>query len=214
MIRVMGVDVGYALPGLCVVEVDGTTLKSLLHAEGFKTKGLTTKQRRTGGVTTIYKSADDARRMLEISDRIAEIVEKFQPDLAVLELPTAGAKSASAIKAMALASATAVVTFRRLGVEQAYITPRQNKWGSTQDKDAQKVAVHVAAKRLFPDFKWPLKKKGNLDKETAWAISDAISCVSTWASVFNRQLAAPTRSPQATRLSLPSELELTSPELQ
>ena len=183
-LKILGLDAGWSRPGAVVVEVEGKVLRRLLHAEALHTVGLTTDERRKGGVTLIYKSTDDARRMLEISDWLANLVAVYQPDLAVLELPSTGGKSAAAIKGMTAAAAVAVVTFRRLGLTQAYITPQQNKWGATRNREAQKEAMYASARKIFPDFKWPVKKKGTLDKEQAWAIADAIGCVSTWSASF------------------------------
>lgn len=174
----LGIDSGYVAPGFVVIDWPTTGLSHIKHAECFRTKGLTGKQRKH---RKVYKSHDDARRCIEVSDRIELLVRHHRPDAAVVELPSAGAKSAGAIKGMALGAATTIVTLHRLGVPAHYITPGANKAGSTTDREAQKDAVLAAVKTQWPDFvDWPrMKRKDAPDLSSCWAIADAASCVLT-----------------------------------
>lgn len=176
--KILGVDCGWLAPGFAVVESDS---RSVVHAECFQTTGLTAKQR---SKLDVYKSEDDARRMIEISTRIKKIANDFQPDLAVLELPTGGGKSSNAVKAMALGTCVAVVTLNHLEIPVIYITPRANKLAATNNPGAEKDEMVSAIQREFPSYtSWPhmVSKRNNhrLDDIQCWAIADALSCVLT-----------------------------------
>lgn len=173
-----GIDCGYAAPGFAIVDAYAGC-GTVLYAECFRTKGLSKKQR---NAQDVYKSHDDARRCITVSDEIKRLVEIYDPDYAVVELPSAGAKSATAIKGMALGAATTVVTLHRLDVPVLYITPGANKRGSTDDRNAQKDAVKDAVQKIWPAFNgWPkLKKKNALDREACWAVADALSTIYTY----------------------------------
>ena len=172
-----GIDCGFAAPGFCIVDA-GTGYGRVLFGECFRTKGLTKQQRNKQDV---YKSHDDARRCIAVSDEIVRIADVYKPDMAIIELPSAGAKSATAIKGMALGAATTVVTLHRLGIPVHYITPGANKKGSTADRNAEKNEVLAAVRKAWPTFiGWPkLKRKDALDLNECWAIADALSTVMT-----------------------------------
>lgn len=177
--RIFGIDCGFVAPGFAIVE---TEPMRLIHGECLITTAFKKVKRKD-----TYKSDDDARRMVEVSDKIAEIVDLFKPDMAVLELPSAGGKSSSAVKGMAIGAAVAVVTLRRLGFgpgqafPMVYITPRANKIASTRNPTAEKDEVFAAILNLpnFNSFNWPrqVHHKDKFDTTRCWAIADAVSAV-------------------------------------
>jgi Holliday junction resolvasome RuvABC endonuclease subunit len=174
----LGIDSGFAAPGFAVVDA-GDGHDKVLHGSCFHTKGLTEKQR---DKKDVYKSDDDARRCVRISDEIEKLVRAHKPDLAIVELPSAGARDAAAIKGMALGAATTVVTLHRLGVPARYISPAENKRGSAGAPDAEKDDVLAAVKKAWPDFAgWPMKKTKATepDLDDCYAVADALSCVLT-----------------------------------
>lgn len=181
MSTILGIDCGFAAPGFAVVSTStpgDTGYGIVLYAECFRTKALTKQQRKE---SSVYKSNDDARRCIEVSDKIERIVSVYKPDIAVIELPSAGAKSSGAIRGMALGAATTVVTLHRLGVAMRYITPGANKKGSTTDRNAEKEAVIAAVRKVWPSYAgWPkLKRKDALDISSCEAVADALSAVYT-----------------------------------
>ena len=183
-LTILGLDAGFSLPGIAVLShslSDGLTMD---WAAALQTSATSKKDR---AKEHIYKSDDDARRVMEISDWLASAVLEFDPHHIVVELPSSGAKSAGGIRGMALAAATAVATFKRLGYGGStlhFVTPGQNKKGSTGDRNAEKEAVLAAIKAKFPSFaRWPQKsgprKKPGPDLPAQFAAADAASAILT-----------------------------------
>ncbi len=181
---ILGLDAGFSLPGLALLSFSTSDGLKLEWVSALKTEAISKKTR---AKEHIYKSDDDARRVGEISDWIAQAVADFDPQHIVVELPSSGAKSAGGIRGMALAAATAVATFRRLGYRGPtlhFVTPGQNKSGSTGDRNAEKEAVLAAIKQRFPGFDgWQQKagprKKSGPDLPAQFASADAASAVIT-----------------------------------
>jgi Holliday junction resolvasome RuvABC endonuclease subunit len=195
-LKVLGVDAGFTAPGFAVVDI-GQGCR-VLFAECLQTEaygGASKKKRRR---LDVYKSEDDARRMVEISRRLAWIVGTYLPDLAVVELPSAGGKSSSAVKGMAIGAAVAVTTLYGLGIPQVYVSPRENKLASTGDPYAEKDAMLAAARRRYT-LTWPtLKRSTKLDGPRCWAIADALGAITAWLSRWSPQLPRPaTRPPRS-----------------
>ena len=180
---IFGIDAGFNAPGFSIVDQsdsDPTKLR-VLFSECFETEAYA-----GGDRDETYKSVDDARRMVEISKRIAELVRKYKPDVAVVELPTGGAKSSSAIKGMAIGAAVTVTTLYQLDVPRVLITPSENKAAETGHRDAEKDEVFDAVRRRFPDFDgWPRVSKRakkrwrgtDLDELRCYAMSDSLSTI-------------------------------------
>ncbi len=180
-LRILGIDSGYTAAGFTVVETDLRSPGKIIHGECYETAaygGTTSKKKRE----SIYKSEDDASRVIAVSDRITELVVRFSPDLSVIELPTGGGKNSGAVKGMAIGATLTVVTLRRCGVDQIYVTPRANKIGSTGNPNAEKPEVFAAVRATYPAFVWPRMKKDptRYDDELCWAIADAASAVLTY----------------------------------
>jgi Holliday junction resolvasome RuvABC endonuclease subunit len=176
---VLGIDCGFTLPGLAVVRYDDHRAPQLTFGCAVATTGVTAKKRKT---QKLYKSEDDARRMLEISDAVAAVINEWRPALAVLELPSGGGRSSNAVKGMAIGASVAVVTCHRLDVPLAYVTAGASKKSTAEERHAQKESVLMHVRSTFPDYDgWPRMKKANkLDLNRCFAIADAASAVLTW----------------------------------
>jgi Holliday junction resolvasome RuvABC endonuclease subunit len=180
---ILGIDCGLSKPGAAIVELGhlagGGPLGQVRLGECLVTSATSKKERQKAHA---YKSEDDARRMDEISDWLGRLVSVWRPDVAVVELPSAGGQSAGAIRGMAIGSAIAVVTLRCHGVPRHYITPGANKLASGGNRLAEKQQVWDAVRAAWPEWDgWPrlkLKSKAHLhDEEQCCAIADALSCV-------------------------------------
>jgi Holliday junction resolvasome RuvABC endonuclease subunit len=186
-----GWDTGLCLPGLALVETAPTSkFGKVIHAEAFQPKAINTEDK--------YKSAIDAERISQILIRVWKLVDEYKPDVIVAELPTGGAKSASAIRGMAYStsSATSIISALRYfkpsyTFQYVPITPLQNKKGSNldykrsrgkEDSEQSKWEVLSSVSKIWPDFEFPKKKKNptELDDAKAWAIADSLSCILTY----------------------------------
>ena len=66
--RILGIDPGMAIVGYCILDVDGTSI-NLLSSGSIRTE----------------KDKRESARLLEISNDIELIIEKFEPDVAAIE---------------------------------------------------------------------------------------------------------------------------------
>jgi Holliday junction resolvasome RuvABC endonuclease subunit len=178
---IIGLDVGMSLPGIAVIDTGHDVIDTgqLIWGEAVKTKALTKKQRKKD---LVYKSVDDARRMIMVSDAIARVVAKYRPELAVLELPSGGGKNSNAVKGMAIGATIAVVSFQRLDVKMEYVTAHASKLSTADERFAEKEDVFMQVRARFPDYdSWPrLKRKDAYDMNQCFAIADACSAALTW----------------------------------
>lgn len=174
----MGVDAGFGAPGIAIVEVTNeTTLIGSRVVELFCC--VTTRDQDRDYV--IY---DDACRIRAVADLFNDVLRKYTPDLAVVELPHGGAKSALAIKGMAYASAIAITTFHTRRIRTAYLNPYTNKRASTGDHQADKEMVICGVVSRWESIPWIpkvyKKKKPALispDSQKQEACADALSAV-------------------------------------
>lgn len=185
--NVMGIDAGWAAGGAAVVAIpdDLSDLGEVLQVACTRTERAAKHKRQS-------VTHDDAGRIRFISDQLAEIYERWKPEVVVVELPTGGAMNSGGIKGMALATATVVATLARLGAHVMLITPRANKLASTGDPEAEKSAVIAGVKRHWAWIPWIPKRtqKSNVeDQGNREAVADALSTVLAWhaAEVKRRQ---------------------------
>lgn len=179
MKKILGIDCGWSKPGFALVEIRTTAPGTVVYSECFETHAMAGKQRKK---LSVKKYADDARRVIELSDKIAEVCSTYRPDVVVVEMPTSGGQSASALKGMCMGAATLVATLRRVGITPIMITPTQNKHAAGGDKELEKQRVVDSVKAVWPDYAgWPRMKKykDRFDNESCWAIADALSCILT-----------------------------------
>lgn len=150
MSLVLGVDVGFTATGLVLIDVPASTIVACAVIR-------TERQAKKRGIRV---ADDDAERVVTLRRGILEFLDPPIGDTPTLklivnrlagivaELPHAGAKSARAIRSMALATGAVVATLDELGLPVEYVTPRDVKL-ITGSAKAEKVDVQMAvAKRL------------------------------------------------------------------
>jgi hypothetical protein len=201
---IFGIDAGLTAPGFAVVETsDKNETGKVLLAECFIPEW---KKDANGKVAKLKKTEHDAWRIGQIVRRMLYITEEYKPEVIVAELPTGGAKSGGAIRGMAYSTAMTVSTIEAMLFygknpthwinEIVYISPLENKKGGTgqlkwhADENQGKWDVFVAITKIWPDVKWPMKKKPKTEHDDAkcWAIADALSCVATFLRKYAKSL--------------------------
>lgn len=181
---IFGIDAGLTGPGLAVASVTNTT-KKVLHAECFIPSDYHTIKR---------VSEQDFNRVQQIVRHTWSLCHRFQPHVVIIELPTGGAKSAGAIRGMAysISMNAAIVeglpNFLQKPAIIELITPLENKKGGTNVTkwkvpiEQGKWEIVAAMTNQWPGVNWPRKKRNPVeyDDAKAWAIADALSCISTF----------------------------------
>jgi Holliday junction resolvasome RuvABC endonuclease subunit len=154
----MGIDAGMAKPGLSVVNVLGPTWQSIGSTVLFS--GYYETAREADKNTSV--ASDDARRIRDSCSWIRANVLQFRPRRVVVELPVSGAKSAMALKCMAMASSYTVAVLHMMedviGSPAILYSPYDTKKVCTGDAHADKSLMIEAAKRTWPDVQFPMKK--------------------------------------------------------
>lgn len=155
---VMGIDAGYGRPGLSVVKFTGDKWdhrqSKLLFSGFFETERQSDKNTKV--------AVDDARRIGESCTWMRSLVLQHCPDLVVVEMPLSGAKSALAIKGMAMAAGytVALLTLMQadLQFKVLYYSPYDTKRICTGNHHAEKEEMVKAAMDAWPDVNFPMKK--------------------------------------------------------
>lgn len=169
---VLGLDAGFSLPGYAVVD---TVENTVLCCGGISTARTSKKERKNQ--PNFYVSHDDARRVTHIFAELKQIVNRYKPTVACVELPIGAGRSSAAVKGMAYAAAISAVLVYDCELEPVWITPRQNKLASTGIADAEKEQVWEGVQRRFANVSWPRNRRGDYDRLTCWAIADALSTI-------------------------------------
>lgn len=167
---ILGIDAGFSAPGFCVIERVENSWE-YIHGSCVITK-----------CGSGYKSHDDARRISLIADHIKDLVESYKPDIAAVELPSAGAKNSSALRGMAYATASTSASLHCCSVRMFPVTPRGSKVFMTKDPNAEKCSMIKATMSAVRGFVPPSRLKRKimvLDEVRAAAIADAISAAIT-----------------------------------
>ena|SRR2546425_5225102 len=177
---ILGIDAGFSAPGLAVVDCPGINdgYGDVLWTECVRPAPADKKELRRQGLSLTH---GHAWRIVKIVDRLAEAVAHYRPRVAAVELPTGGARSASAIRGMAFSTSMTVATLHTLKVPIYHVTPLKSKRGSTaSEKAADKDMVVDAVASCWP-IDWPmLKTASRPDKISCWAIADALSAALTF----------------------------------
>jgi Holliday junction resolvasome RuvABC endonuclease subunit len=166
---ILGIDVGFAKPGICVIDTSIGDQWRVLHTSILKTA----PGKKQAGE---YVSHLDAARMVLVARWMRDVVRTHRPTQACIELPSGGARNATAIRSMAMASGTTVATLAVLDVPTRYVTPRETKLFMTGDADAEKVQMVDAVARRFPSMTWPGAA------EARAAIADAVAAALFYAT--------------------------------
>lgn len=132
---------GYAVWGLSKISSD------LIGFGVIKTEK---SQRKTTRV-----SDDDASRCCDIAEGLHDLIKKYNPDVALMELPISGAKSATALKCMSMASACAIAAFKVLEIPVEFAAPQEVKLAAIGKRSATKGEMIAWAKEIYPHDDYP-----------------------------------------------------------
>jgi crossover junction endodeoxyribonuclease RuvC len=151
-VTVLGIDPGFANIGLMSIQLQGRKSKALATFS-IETKKPPKKRR------TLREADDDVRRLEEIEDRFRVIMEEVNPDIVAMErVPRL--KNASATRQCALAWGAMHAICRNGKIPVLIYDTDVIKKRVTGDKQASKVKMVNALKKIFPRFKdWPEGKR-------------------------------------------------------
>jgi Holliday junction resolvasome RuvABC endonuclease subunit len=159
--KVAGIDIGFSNMGISIFEVKNQTME-YLDSECFRSK----KAKKSKD----YVSLQDVARIEFIMFGTMNFLRMHNPELVIIELPTGGAKSSRAARALGIATCMCVDIPVMLKCKHIYVSPRDVKKITTGDENAEKDAIIKAVGILFPDF---LKHKPWKHEH----IADSIGCV-------------------------------------
>lgn len=148
--RILGIDPGMAIVGYCILDVDGTSI-NLLSSGSIRTE----------------KDKRESARLLEISNDIELIIEKFEPDVAAIE-KLFFFRNRTTVMPVAHARGVILSALEKHSVEIAEYTPMEVKQVLTGYGRADKKEVERMVK-IFLD----VEKLPKLD-DTVDAIAIAI----------------------------------------
>lgn len=158
---VVGIDQSLVCTGLVALELRGDTW-NVREATCIRTKPDTK-------ASHLYKADQDGLRLDEVSAGLeAFLVRTPGPRLVAMEAP-AGAQSATAAKALALAYATVRTTLRMMGIAPLVVQAHHAKKAATGSASATKEDVERAMRQAYT---WPDAKRS---KPEAEAIADALA---------------------------------------
>jgi len=143
MSNMVAIDVGFASMGVVVLCIRAHAY-DLVYKEVISTKPSPKK-------LNIRSADDNIRRCREITRSVRRILDEYDAEVVVLEMPSMGSKSAKAMRAMGLASgiiATLDVVYG--DIPFLYATPSNVKVAMTGNKTASKEEVQVIAEEKIP----------------------------------------------------------------
>lgn len=176
VMTIVGIDAGFATPGLAAVAYPGVGTGTVIECLAIVTE-------REDDLR--YRAMDDARRIHDTSVVVCNFIEKHKPDVVVVELPSSGGKSATAVKGMAFAAAQIVAILAALKLKAVYINPRMNKIASTGNPLAEKEDVIAGVSRVWDHIPWEGPPKAKRKQE---ASADALSAIVWWLINHKRDL--------------------------
>lgn len=130
--RILGIDPGITRCGIGVVDVDAARKCSLVHV----------------GVVRTNPDLATQFRLLKISDGIAEVIARFQPDIVALERPFAKENRQSVATTMQ-AMGIGMVEAARQGLPVATHTPTEVKAAVSGNGSAAKAQVQAMVARIL-----------------------------------------------------------------
>lgn len=110
------------------------------------------------GKRAIRRADDDAERCAQLARELRALLDGAGPLAVVAELPTAGALSARAIRAMALATGVVVAVLELVAVPVEWTTPEAGRLATTGRRSATKEAVRAGACRALSSLEHMLPR--------------------------------------------------------
>ncbi len=153
---VIGIDAGFTHTGVSVFKVINGNLKFY--------KCVTIKTEKGNKKTGVRVADDDAERItkliLELAEFLSECVQEGNQSYTVIELPSAGAQGARALRAMAIITGALVSFLTLMKMPSEYVTANDVKIALTGKKTASKNEIMDRVKEkmsshthLFPKTK-------------------------------------------------------------
>jgi len=138
IMKVLGIDPGTRILGWCVVDGDRRTQKFI-----------------AGGIYRVGAKKSE-RGLLKIYDAVSELIEKFSPDILVLESPFFGMNAHTLIRLGEARGAILVAgSHREIPVES--VSPAEAKLALTGNGNATKEQVAYMVKNILkPDIELPI----------------------------------------------------------
>lgn len=153
---ILCIDPGFAHTGWCVIN------KQLKTTEIIATGCIHTTKDKTARL----QSLDNVRRIKIVFNCLLEIIKVHQPKSLAIELPTGGAKSASAIKALAFVTGLVGCLEVTSGLPTKYVSPMDIKKVILNDatrlinsKKVGKDEIMQFVKDCYPNYNFPKYKK-------------------------------------------------------
>jgi Holliday junction resolvasome RuvABC endonuclease subunit len=134
---IMGIDAGFA--GMGVVIVQG---REILFAGSNLTK-------RSAAKRQVRVADDDTDRCQDHAGYLWDVIQRFQPGGAVAEMPSGGAQSARANRAMGMATGIVATVLEIAGLPLEVVTPQAVKMAATRKRDATKEQVQMGVREAF-----------------------------------------------------------------
>lgn len=156
----IGIDIGFANTGIAVENIP---TKELV----FSTVVTTCPSKKKLGIRI---ADDNIQRCMDTTKAIVNVIRDYPACILFVELPHGGAKSASSMRAMGLASGVIAAVAEIMNVPTDWLTPSNIKEGTTGSKHANKDAVQRAVAGQYPKWNW--LKTGKVEHE-----ADAAACI-------------------------------------
>jgi len=138
--RLLGLDLGFAALGYVVVEAETVLVGGVIRTK------------KTAKKRGIRVADDDMMRAQEIVHELNRIARENGIGAVVAELPSGGAKGARAHLAMGMAKGVLAAWLVASRFPCEFVTPDEVKRAVTGKRNASKIEVEEAVKRLY---KWP-----------------------------------------------------------
>lgn len=145
-VRVLAVDPAFVNTGYIIVDIIGqpTQFTVKLIANGVVSTEKSDKKR------GIRASDDTVRRCLEWLSAFDALWQEFKPQMSAYELPSAGGKSSSAVKSMAIATALCSSLSYHSNSPSEFFTPNEVKSALAKNITASKTDMEKEAIKMFP----------------------------------------------------------------
>lgn len=153
------VDPGFSNTGIVIFKIDGASMKWV------NAKCITTKKTKDKDA---YVSELDAARVKEVLAESIKFMGSNGVDFMVLELPTGGARSSRAARALGITTVFCEALPMMLNVGRHLVTPREVKVMATGDPNAEKKDIIAAMSKIYPEVL-------NFKKDQQEHIADAVA---------------------------------------
>lgn len=165
MNRIISIDPGFSNTGYVIWELGAKD--EIIETGVIETEKSDKKSTRV--------SDDNASRCAIIASGLKEAIEKHGVKFALVELPTAGAKSSNAMKAMALVTGVVCGVLTVLNIPVEFATPNDVKLRAVKKRTATKEEMIAWAHKCYPWDSYP-KTKGKMEHVAdAVAVFNALS---------------------------------------